>query len=87
MFVHPVDLPCLLAEHYQERTSSTLAGGKETQEVGKLLKKLRKERFKTQSECAHALGLTGPSMIGALESGTWYNQAVVSKLINYLKGV
>jgi len=56
-------------------------------EVGKLLKKLRKERFKTQSECAHALGLTGPSMIGALESGTWYNQAVVSKLINYLRGV
>ena len=55
-------------------------------EVGKLLKKLRREKFKTQAQCAHTLGLSGPAMVGALESGAWYNQAVVSKLINYLKG-
>ena len=56
-------------------------------EVGKLLKKLRREKFKTQAECAHALNLTGPSMIGALENGSWFNQAMVNQLINYLKEV
>jgi len=56
-------------------------------EVGKLLKKLRREKFKTQAQCAHALGLTGPAMIGTLESGAWYNQRVIEALITYLKGV
>jgi DNA-binding XRE family transcriptional regulator len=54
-------------------------------EVGKLLKKLRREKFKTQAECAHALGLTGPAMIATLESGSWYNQEVVERLIHYLR--
>jgi DNA-binding XRE family transcriptional regulator len=53
--------------------------------VGRLLKSIRREKFKTQIECAHALGLTSSAMIGAIENGSWYNQKVIFKLINYLK--
>ncbi len=53
--------------------------------IGILLKKFRREKFKTQIECAHAVGLHSAAAIANLERGTWFNEKVIAKVLDYLK--